>query len=81
MRAHKNKGAASRPRLSHTQNLTPPIPPCIAGRGAGAQYADLQAGLAGAGGRWADPVGASGNWSTEQDLCAGAEEAGLKKIL
>ena len=28
-----------------------------------------------------DPAGASGNWSAEQDLCAGAEEAGLKKIL
>lgn len=34
----------------------------------------------GAGGRWADPAGASGDRSTEQDLCAGAEEAGLKKI-
>ena len=54
---------------------------CGAGRGAGAQYADLQAGLAGAGGRRTDPAGASGNWSAEQDLCAGAEEAGLKKIL
>ena len=47
----------------------------------GPQYADLQAGLAGAGGRRTDPAGASGNWSAEQDLCAGAEEAGLKKIL
>ena len=28
-----------------------------------------------------DPAGALGNQSAEQDLCAGAEEAGLKKIL
>ena len=59
----------------------PRISPRRTDRGAGAQYADLQAGLAGAGGRRTDPAGASGNWSAEQDLCAGAEEAGLKKIL
>ena len=56
-------------------------PPRRAGRGAGAQYADLQACLTGAGGRRADPAGASGDRSAEPDLCAGAEEAGLKKIL
>lgn len=39
--------------------------PCRAGRGAGAQYADLQAGLVGAGGRWADPAGASGDRNAE----------------
>ena len=38
-------------------------------------------GFAGAGGRRADPAGALGDRSAEQDLCAGAEEAGLKKIL
>ncbi len=38
-------------------------------------------GLAGAGGRRADPAGASGERSAEPDLCAGAEKAGLKKIL
>ena len=38
-------------------------------------------GLAGIGGRRTDPAGALGDRSAEQDLCAGAEEAGLKKIL
>ena len=47
----------------------------------GAQYTDLQAVLSGIGGRRTDPAGALGDRSAEQDLCAGAEEAGLKKIL
>ena len=46
-----------------------------------AQYTDLQAVLSGIGGRRTDPAGALGDRSAEQDLCAGAEEAGLKKIL
>ena len=58
----------------------PRISPRRTDRGAGAQYADLQAGLAGIGGRRIDPAGAPGDWSAEPDLCAGAEE-GLKKIL
>ena len=41
----------------------------------------MQANLAGIGGRRTDPAGAPGDRSAEQDLCAGAEEAGLKKIL
>lgn len=35
----------------------------------------------GIGGRRTDPAGALGDRSAEQDLCTGAEEAGLKKIL
>ena len=56
-----------------------PITPRGAGRGAGAQHTDLQAGLAGAGDCWADPAGASGDWSAEQDLCACSAKTGLKK--
>ena len=75
------QSAANRPRRSHAQYGTPPFSPHRAGRGAGAQYADLQACLAGAGDHRADPADESGNRSSEPNLCAGAEEAGLKKIL
>ena len=56
------------------------FPPCRAGYGAGAQYADLQAGRAGIVGRRTDPAGTPGDRSAEPDLCAGAEEE-LNKIL
>lgn len=53
----------------HQRNFICSISHCGTGGGAGAQRADLQANLAGIGGRRIAPTGAPGDWSAEPDLC------------
>ena len=53
----------------HQRNFICPISHCGTGGGAGAQCTDLQANLAGIGGRRIDPAGAPGDRSAEPDLC------------